>query len=360
MLPSVSVIVPTFQEADNLSGLLEALRRLKEAHQLGLEVLIMDDNSQDGTEAVVQSLNLPWVRLITRQGDRGLSQAVIEGFQHAENEAIVVMDADLSHPVEKIPEMLSALAQGDDFVIGSRFVNGASIEETWGAFRWLNSKVASLIASPFTQVKDPMSGFFAFRKTLLAQCAPLNPVGYKIGLELLVKSHCSKVREIPIHFANRQHGQSKLSWREQFKYLQHVRRLYLYRYPESSYLLQFLVVGFLGVGVNLAVLTLALWAGVPVKLAIILGIAVSMVFNFALDRRFTFSYARHGKISQQFVGFVAVCLIGSLLNYLSAIWLLKRFPHLLPQLAELVGIVVGTFFNYSLSRFLIFRKDITR
>lgn len=356
MLPSVSIIVPTYQEAENLSALLEALRRLKETHQLNLEVLIMDDNSQDGTETVVQSLHLPWVRLFTRYGDRGLSQAVVEGFQHADNEAIVVMDADLSHPVEKIPEMLAALDRGDDFVIGSRYINGASTEASWGAFRWLNSKVAGLIAAPLTLVKDPMSGFFAFRKNLLAQCAPLNPIGYKIGLELLVKSHCCKVHEIPIHFADRQHGQSKLSLREQLKYLQHVRRLYLFLYPESSYLLQFLVVGFLGIGVNLGVLTLALWAGIAVKLAIILGIAVSMVFNFALDRRFAFSYARNGKISQQFVGFVTVCLLGSLLNYLSAIWLLKRFPSLLPQLAELVGISVGTFFNYTLSRFLIFRK----
>ncbi len=183
--PSVSIIVPTYKEAENLKPLLKALERLKTDGQLTLEVLIMDDNSQDGSVELVKTLHLPWVQLITRYGKRGLSDAVIEGFQKAKHEAIVVMDADFSHPVKAIPKMLAALEDGSDFVIGSRYIDGATTDESWGIGRWLSSKVASLMAAPLTSVKDPMSGFFAFRRALLDQCGFLNPIGYKIGLSSL-------------------------------------------------------------------------------------------------------------------------------------------------------------------------------
>lgn len=356
MYPSVSVIVPTYREADNLPLLIQELALLKEANHLTLELIIMDDNSQDGTEERIKELNLPWVHLIIRTKDRGLSPAVVDGFKAAQYETIVVMDADLSHPVSAIPAMLDTLQQGYDFVIGSRYVDHASTDESWGWLRKLNSKGASLMAWPLTTVNDPMSGFFAFRKSLLEAIEYLNPVGYKIGLEVLVKSRVTKVKEIPIHFSDRKFGQSKLSIWEQLKYIQHLRRLYIYRFPEWAHLSQFIVVGALGVIVNLAVLTILLWLGVSTKLAILSGIAVSLIFNFLLDRRFTFSYARNGKISNQFAGFVAVCLIGAAINFQCAITLLNWFPDLKPQLAEIVGIGVGTLFNYTLSRYLVFRK----
>ncbi len=253
MYPSVSVIVPTYREADNLPLLIQELALLKEANHLTLELIIMDDNSQDGTEERIKELNLPWVHLIIRTKDRGLSPAVVDGFKAAQYETIVVMDADLSHPVSAIPAMLDTLQQGYDFVIGSRYVDHASTDESWGWLRKLNSKGASLMAWPLTTVNDPMSGFFAFRKSLLEAIEYLNPVGYKIGLEVLVKSRVTKVKEIPIHFSDRKFGQSKLSIWEQLKYIQHLRRLYIYRFPEWAHLSQFIVVGALGVIVNLAV-----------------------------------------------------------------------------------------------------------
>ncbi len=228
--PSVSVVVPTYYEAENIPLLVDRLDAVRRGSRLRMELLIVDDNSQDGTPRVVEGLGKDWVRLIVRTRDKGLSRAVVEGIGAAANEVVVVMDADLSHPPEKIPEMLDRLEGGADFVIGSRYVKGGTQDTEWGFFRWLNSKVATLLSRPFTRVKDPMSGFFAFRKEFLQRAAPLNPVGYKIGLELIVKGGFERVEEIPIHFSQRKFGESKLSLKEQLLYLRHLGRLFAFKF----------------------------------------------------------------------------------------------------------------------------------
>jgi dolichol-phosphate mannosyltransferase len=146
------------------------------------------------------------------------------------------MDADLSHPPEAIPRMVDSLGEsGVDFVIGSRYVAGASTDERWGLLRWINSKVATALAKPFTSVNDPMAGFFTLRRTVYEQAAPLNPLGYKIALELIVKCRCSGIREIPIHFAQRRFGKSKLSFTEQLNYLLHLKRLMEFKCGEIRF-----------------------------------------------------------------------------------------------------------------------------
>ena len=212
-MPSVSVIVPTYKEALNLPALVERLEAVRETHRLDLEMVIMDDDSRDGTVEAVACLDRDWVRLVVRTANRGLSAAVLDGFREARNEVFLVMDADLSHPPETIPEMLRQLQSGADFVLGSRYVAGGTTEEAWGVLRWINSKAATLLARPFTRLKDPMSGFFAFHRSLLDGAPSMNPVGYKIGLEVLVKCNCRNVAEIPIHFSQRFQGESKLSLR---------------------------------------------------------------------------------------------------------------------------------------------------
>jgi dolichol-phosphate mannosyltransferase len=235
VLPTLSIIVPTYKEVENLPLLIERIEQVRDAQGLTLELLVMDDDSQDGTEKMIATLNKPWVRLFVRKANRGLSLAVVEGLHLARNEVLLVMDADLSHPPEKIPEMLAMLGPDCDFVVGSRYVPGASTDAEWGVFRWLNSKVATLMARPLTNLKDPMAGFFALKRSTFEQGQDtLNPIGYKIGLELLVKCNCKKVREIPIHFEDRKLGHSKLSVKEQIKYLQHLRRLMVYRYWTRS------------------------------------------------------------------------------------------------------------------------------
>ncbi len=222
-MSGVSIIVPTYQEVESLPHLIERLTPLVERFP-GFELLVMDDDSRDGTEALVEKLGLPWVRLVVRRANRGLSQAVVDGLRLARNDTIVVMDADLSHPPEMIPQMVAEAAR-HEFVVGSRYVEGGAVDEGWTVYRWINSQVATVMARPFTRIKDPMSGFFAFRRELLERAAPLNPVGYKIGLELIVKSAVRDVLEIPIHFVDRRYGRSKLSVREHMAYLRHVGRL---------------------------------------------------------------------------------------------------------------------------------------
>ena len=354
-MPKISVIVPTYKEAENLPFLVGGLSELR-SKGMDLELLVMDDHSKDGTQEFIAGLGEDWIRLFTRTTGRGLSSAVCEGLEHARGDVIVVMDADLSHPPETVPELVEALMAGHDFAIGSRYIEGGSTSDQWGVYRWLNSKIATLLATPFTNAKDPMSGFFAIMRTTCERAAGrLNPVGYKIGLELLVKCECARVKEVPFHFAGRLKGESKLTVAEQLRYLQHIRRLFIHKYGVWSQLAHFLAVGGLGTIVNLAILTLLLALGVGVKAAIGAAIAISMGFNFVLNRRFTFSWARNGAIVKQFLGYVGACSVGAICNYLVSSQLLVEFPAFYPQLAALFGIAAGLGVNFLLSMFAVFK-----
>ena len=225
---SVTVVVPTYHEVKNLRPLVMRISGAMAKAKRPYEIIVVDDDSRDGTDQAVRELNelgYP-VRLIARIGERSLSSAVIRGFSEANGETLICMDADLSHPPEAIPTILECLDEpGVDFVLGSRYALGGSTDEQWGLLRWLNSKIAIALAKPFTSLKDPMSGFFAIPKTVYEKAAPLNPVGYKIALELIVKCNCSMIREIPIHFAQRRFGESKLSLTERLNYMRHLNRL---------------------------------------------------------------------------------------------------------------------------------------
>lgn len=350
---AVTVVIPTYREAESIPHLLRRLEQVRTAAQLDLEVLIMDDDSDDGICQVVASLGLDWVRVVTRRVDRGLSYAVLDGLKLSRRDTIVVMDADLSHPPEKIPEMLAALDSGMEVAVGSRFAEGGSTAHDWGFLRWLNSRVATLLAAPLTPLSDPMSGFFALRRSTFLSGQGFNPIGYKILLEIIVKCRCRRVIDIPIHFENRSFGESKLTFQEQLKYIRHLRRLYIYKFGTWSHLVQFLVVGLSGLGVNLAVLTLLLRARMTERAAVAVAIAVSMVWNFGLNRRFSFSYARGQSIVRQFLGFVAACSVGAVVNYFTTLGIWGILPY--KQLAAAVGVAAGTIFNFVSSRFLVFR-----
>ncbi|HEO71838.1 MAG TPA: glycosyltransferase family 2 protein [Candidatus Hydrogenedentes bacterium] len=356
--PSLSIVVPTYREAENLPELVKRIERVGQEHGLTVEVLIMDDDSRDGTEEAVAALGRPWVRLVVRTANRGLSPAVLDGFALAQHDVFAVMDADLSHPPEKLPELVEALEEGADFALGSRYIEGGSTDEDWGLLRAINSRVATLLARPLTSVRDPMSGFFAFRREVYENAAPLNPVGYKIGLEMLVKGGCTRAREVPIHFSQRRHGTSKLSLAEQLRYLQHLRRLFVFRYGNWAHFFQFAAVGFSGTIVNLAILTVLVWVGVRAEIAMIPAIFVSMLSNFALNRRFTFSYARTGNLWRQLVGFIGASSIGMGVNYVTAVTVLHAWSALerVPQVASMAGILAGLIFNYMASRYFVFVK----
>lgn len=223
----LSILVPTFNEAANVPELLRRIARVAVERDIRCDVLVLDDRSPDGTAAAARSTNVPVpVRVVERTGPRGLSPAVVEGIGLARADRILVMDADLQHPPESIPDLLGALCRGADFVIGSRYVTGGRSDE-FGFWRRLNSRVATWLAAPLTgrRVQDPMAGFFCFRRDVL-DTTPLNPVGYKIGLEILVKCRPRSVVEVPIRFGARHAGRSKMNLSEQIAYLRHLARLY--------------------------------------------------------------------------------------------------------------------------------------
>ena len=181
------------------------------------EVLLMDDNSNDGSVEIVQELaqEYPWLKMIVRHEGRDHGQSILAGFQQAKYPVLITMDADLSHPPEKIPLMLAILDEPKvDVVLGSRYVQDGSVDVKWPFFRKISSKLAAWIARILlpSQLKDPLSGFMAMRKTTFVNGDPISPIGWKIGLELMVKCHCRNIREIPIHFSERCRGKSKLNF----------------------------------------------------------------------------------------------------------------------------------------------------
>lgn len=349
----LSIVVPTYKEVENIPHLVARIEQLRASLPIPVDVWLMDDDSKDGSAELVANLGKDWVHFVTRTSDRGLSAAVLDGLRRAQGDVFVVMDADLSHPVEAIPRMLEELNAGADFVLGSRFIAGGTTDDDWGLFRWLNSKVATLLALPLVAVADPMSGFFMLRRSTFEQGSEYSPVGYKIGLELLVKCRCKRPVEVPIHFQDRQYGKSKLTLAEQLRYLQHVRRLYMFRFAFFSQLLQFLAVGGLGVGVNLAVLTAGLAMRIPMRFAVMLAILVSMLTNFFLNRRFSFADARAQSVWRQLLAFVSACSVGAVVNYWVTLWSADFTP--VPQVAAIIGVIAGTGFNFLASRYWVFR-----
>jgi len=227
----ISIILPTFREAQNLPLVAGAVREAFAGRPEEYEILFVDDDSQDGSEEICAELaKTDPVRMLVRKGRRGLATAVIHGIESSSGEIIVVMDADMSHPASAIPTMVDQLTRGQsDFVLGSRYVEGGSIHQEWSPFRKLNSVLPSLLARPLCPLKDPMSGFFAIRRADMPALHRLRPVGYKIALEIFVKGDFRRPSEVPIHFAERQFGQSKLSLKEQLNFIRHLVRLYAHK-----------------------------------------------------------------------------------------------------------------------------------
>jgi dolichol-phosphate mannosyltransferase len=223
-----SIVIPTYNEAAGIEKLLRALAQTFAENGLDGEVIVVDDNSPDGTGAIVERLSkdLP-VRCLHRAGKLGLSSAVIEGWAIARRESVALgaMDADFSHDVKALPKMAAALASGEyGLAVGSRYVAGGGIEN-WPKRRIITSRVACWLARPLTSVKDVTSGFFLVRREAL-DGVQLDPIGFKIGLEVIAKAHYGKAVEIPYVFTDRVAGQSKLNEREIFNYLRQLRRLY--------------------------------------------------------------------------------------------------------------------------------------
>jgi dolichol-phosphate mannosyltransferase len=223
-----SIVVPTYNEAGGIERLISTLSDVFVANGLDGEIIVVDDNSPDGTGAIVDRLALTYpVRCLHRPGKLGLSSGVIDGwkFARADSDALGAMDADFSHDAKVVPKLVAALAGGEyGLAVGSRYVPGGGIEN-WPIQRKITSIVAIALAKPLTPLLDITSGFFLVRRSALEGVA-LDPIGFKIGLEVIAKAHYGRAIEVPYVFTDRVAGTSKLNQNEILNYLRQLGRIY--------------------------------------------------------------------------------------------------------------------------------------
>jgi dolichol-phosphate mannosyltransferase len=330
-MTQISIIIPTYKEAENLPLLLPAIAEAMSSRGWEWETLIVDDNSPDATPQVLAQLaaQFPQSRSLIRTTDRGLSSAVIAGLALARHEFLVVMDADLSHPPDAIPALIDQLLLNHaDFVIGSRYVAGGSTQN-WSRLRWLNSIAATLLAKPLVgSIKDPMAGFFAFRAASLPDADPLNPIGYKIALELLSKTRITpdRVSEVPILFRNRIHGESKLTFKEQFRYLEHLSRLYDYKFPKASPRSKFLIAAACGSAACITTLSALHHFGTPNLLSISAGLIAMILVTGAFFIRYVRTQRDFIVMKQPYTEFLCISLAEFFAGYVAATNLPGRLP----------------------------------
>lgn len=221
--------MPTYNERDRLPDLVRTIFNVYAAGGIDGELVIVDDNSPDGTGKLADELALRYpIRVLHRPGKLGLGTAVIDGFALSEAEIVGVIDADLSHPPDLVPRMLRAMQDARaDFVIGSRYVPGGGTKN-WELSRVLMSKFACQLARGLTPVKDVTSGFFLIRRDL-ARGVEISAGGFKICLELLIRSAPKLVIEVPYVFTGRTAGESKMNLAEATGYLKQLRDLRAYK-----------------------------------------------------------------------------------------------------------------------------------
>ncbi len=359
--PAVSVVVPTFNEAQNLTRLVALLD--KALARVAWEVVFVDDDSPDGTWKVAKQLAQqdPRVRCIRRVGRRGLAGACIEGVLSSAAPFIAVMDADLQHDEAILPLMLSKLQSDEaDIVIGSRAVEGGESATGFSSKRALASRVATRLAGLVIgrQVSDPMSGFFAMKREIFeAAASHLVPSGFKILLDILASaSNDTRVLEIGYRFRSRQQGRSKFDVRAILDFF----GLLLHRLTGGAVSVRFLffmIVGAIGVVLHLAVLRLGLVvAGLPFEWAQTVATLVAMTSNFLVNNLLTYSDMKLRGVAAFFglMKFYAVCGIGALANIGVASWLFVGNSEW--WTAGVAGVIVGAIFNYTMSSIFVWRQ----
>lgn len=226
----LALAIPTLCEAQNLPPLLARIRSVLTPLRIEYEILVVDDDSRDGTAEIVNAVSAhdARVRLLIRKGQRGLSGAVMHGWKHTDASIVGVMDADLQHPPELLPELVSAMLSGYDLAIGSRYTAGGELG-SWNPLRRLFSGAAVLATWPIQRAglraRDPMSGYFLVRRDCLAG-VPFQQSGFKLLLEILVRARISSVREVPFVFGRRYRGSSKANAKVAFEYGRLLARLY--------------------------------------------------------------------------------------------------------------------------------------
>jgi len=226
----LALIIPTLNEAENIGGLLDHVRRVLDPLNISYEILVVDDDSKDGTGDVVSAISErdPRVRLVVRKGQRGLSGAILYGWKHTDADVLGVMDADLQHPPEVLPKLVAAIQRGRDVAIGSRYIPGGGTG-SWNPMRKLLSAAAVGVTYPLqprkAHAKDPMSGFFMVRRRSVDKI-DFQTTGFKLLLEVLVRGQIESIEEVPFAFGLRFKGASKANFKVGWDYARLLARLY--------------------------------------------------------------------------------------------------------------------------------------
>lgn len=351
----VSIVVPTLNEAENIDPLLTRLFDALRGCAFDVEVVVVDDGSEDGTRDRVRQWESDHpVRLLERGREGGLSGAVLAGAESARGEVVVVIDADLSHPPEKVPALVEPILRDEaDMVVGSRYVRGGSTPG-WPILRRLMSRAASWLAWPIVDLRDPMSGFFAVRRDQMLR-AGMKADGFKIGLELLVAgSQPLRVSEVPIEFKDRERGESKLGTGVVVSYLERLRALAGGSVSPRSAMM-FAAVGSLGMVLDVLCFIALITAGTNLTPAHLLSFLVATVFNYTFNARWSFvdSVDEDGRGWRRYMRFLVVALLalmlrGAVLGSLVEVWGW-------PQAASIIlAVLAAAGVNYLGSAFYVF------
>lgn len=377
--PQVSIIIPTYNESQNILNVLKSIGDIIPKN-IFTEAIVVDDNSPDGTGKIVEDYlkNVKKIAgytidIIHRTTKNGLSSAILSGIQHATGDTIVVMDSDLSHPPQIIPKMIDVLKKYQcDLVVASRYITGGNIQG-WTTKRKLMSKIATMIAKKGLGVKtkDPMSGFFAFKKNIIKELN-FDALGYKLLLEILVKTKGLNIKEIPYTFENRKFGSSKLDYSTIVDYFKSVWKLYKNGKIKTtnekrnsvrflSKAARFFTVGASGLAVNYIISTL-FTSGLTDFWYIhanIFGIIASISTNFILNKVWTFEdrdFSRKKTLSQ-FGKFSMFSSIGALVQIGIVFWLVDTYDISYP-LALISAITTAAFSNFVLNKKLTFKEKL--
>lgn len=382
----LSIIIPTYNESENIIKLIEAIRRNIPSNIFS-EIIIVDDNSPDGTGRIVEdyikakneNLN-SLVRIIRRQSKSGLISAILHGVRSAKGENVLIMDADFSHPPEIIPSLVRELMLDSDcdLVVASRYVEGGTVTG-WPFKRRLISKGATKIARHGLKikfVKDPMSGFFVCRRHVIENIT-FDTAGYKILLEMLVKAKDIRIKEIPYDFVNRKSGQSKLDYGTIFDYLKAVWRLYRYgrKSRQATHLeekrrsvlffskaARFYTVGASGLLVNYLVsflLSNGMLGNFFYLHATAIGIACSITSNFLLNKVWTFEDRNFSlkHALRQYGLYVIFSSIGAAVQ-LSLLYVFVQSYGIQYALSLVFAVAIASIGNFLLNKKLTFKERI--
>ncbi len=364
--PQLAVIVPSYNERDNVALLYEKVATaLKD---LPFEFIVVDDNSPDGTAEVVKQMAREHqnVRCIHRIGRRGLSSAVVEGISASAAPYFAVIDADLQHDEAILPQMLEKAIAGDHIVVGTRYSSGGQVGEGLSKTREAGSKLATRLSGLLTgkALSDPMSGFFLMPRSVFDEVAPaLSSEGFKILLDIIVSAGRARARqgkdlrigEVPYTFRPRHAGESKMSPLVVVQFLGLIVSKLTGGLLPTSFLLFGLVGGF-GVIVHMGVLWLAHErANLDFVWAQTLAVVVAMTFNYIVNNELTYANKKLKgfRFWTGLLTFYAVCSIGALANVSVASWIYAFDGQF--YVAGLLGVLMSVVFNYSVTRVFTWR-----